>query len=250
MLFKKRILLLSALIFPFSIHGQEIRDTQDELVSWIETKKAIAEVQAEWRSQEAIILDLIQLMELEKEEILASIEMLKEGSSEAEKVRTELNSERQKLIAATESLQTVVPNLEAKTREIVERLPEPLIAELAPLVRRLPKAGESSKLGVSQRLLTVVGILNKIDKFNGGISISSDIRQVGDTTSEVRTIYFGLAGAFFTNESGDYAGVGLPSASGWEWTAKPELGEKISQLVGVYEGAREATFVTLPIEIR
>ena len=92
-----------------------------------------------------------------------------------------------------------------------------------------------------------ISILNKVDKFNSGITVTSEIRSIGDKSLEVKTMYYGLAGAYFTSESAGYAGVGIPGKDGWSWSEKPELSKEIINLIETYEGTREATFVELPV---
>ena len=239
------ILCLLASISP--IQAATIRDTQDELITWVDTKKAIAETSSEWATEKEIVLDLISLLESQKEKLSAQIESLDDGADATDKLRTELNADREKLLASNKALEAVVPNLESKTRDLIKKLPDPLVEEIAPLVRRLPDPDKQSRLSISQRLLTVVGILNKIDKFNTGITITSEIRNIGENSVEVKTLYYGLAGAYFASESSGYSGTGKPGSDGWIWTENAEISKEVVDLIQTYEGAREATFVTLPV---
>ena len=47
--------------------GTTIRDTQEELITWVDTKKVTAEAKATWESEKVIVADLISLLEQEKE---------------------------------------------------------------------------------------------------------------------------------------------------------------------------------------
>lgn len=246
----KKILLVSLLGLLPSLLSNEIRDTQDKIMAWIETQKSISETKAEWIEEKAVVEDLIALLEQKKASFTAQIETLEKDSSQTDQVRTELNAEQETLKAASDALEKVIPKLEKKTRSLLGSMPKPLLEEMDPLVRRLPEEGKPVKISASQRLLTVVGILNKIDKFNDSIAMVSEIKQVGDTSAEVTTIYFGLAGAYFANESGSYAGVGSPSPTGWTWTEKSEYAKEIATLIGSYKGTQEAVFANLPISVQ
>lgn len=237
----------TAIVALSSLQASEIRDTQDELITWVETKKAIAETETEWLAEKEIVADLIQLLEFEKEKLTANIEKLEDTSDATDTKRAELNADKEELVASTEAIETYIPALEANVKDLLAKLPEPLVAELDPLIRRLPKSGEATRLPVSQRLLTVVGILNKIDKFNTGITVDTSIRSVGDTSSEVTTLYFGLAGAFFANDSGTYAGYGTPGDDGWDWVEDDSIASGIVSLIESYKGTKEAKFVELPV---
>ena len=49
----------------------------------------------------------------------------------------------------------------------------------------------------------------------------------------------GLAGAYFVDDSGEYAGIGIPSKNGWDWPLLEGTGAKIKQLVNISEGKGE-----------
>jgi Protein of unknown function (DUF3450). len=246
----QRFVPLAAILSISTVYASEIRDTQDELITWVETKKAIAETQADWLAEKEIVSDLIQLLEIEKEKLTSSIDSLEESSDATDSKRTELNADKEKLVAATDALEEFIPDLEAKVKAILPKLPAPLVEELDPLVRRLPEPDAKTRLPVSQRLLTVVGILNKIDKFNTGITVETAIRSVGDSSAEVTTLYIGLAGAYFANDTGSYAGYGVPGAEGWEWKEDAAIADQVVALIKSYQGAKEAKFVELPVSVR
>ncbi|MEM8866932.1 MAG: DUF3450 family protein [Verrucomicrobiota bacterium] len=238
--------LLAFSTSPISLQAN-IRDTQDELVAWVETEKAIAETKGAWAAEKEVVADLIALLETEKEKLTTSIEALEDTSDATDTKRSELNADKERLVASTETLEAAVPELEALAREFVERLPSPLVEELAPLIRRLPESGAKVTLPVSQRLLTVVGILNKIDKFNSSISVVSEIKATGESSVEVTTLYIGLAGAFFADASGNYAGTGKPGTDGWVWEEDATIAKDVVALIESYQGASEAKFVELPL---
>jgi len=246
----QKLLPLVLLSVVTCVHASEIRDTQDELIAWVDAEKVISETKADWMAEKEIVTDLIKLLEVEKEKYVTNIEKLEDSSDATDQMRTELNADKERLVAATEALESYIPSLEAKVKALLMKLPKPLLEELDPLSRRLPEDATASRLPVSQRLLTVVGILNKVDKFNTGITIKSEIRSVGGSSSEVTTLYFGLAGAYFSNESGSYAGTGAPGSDGWEWTENQDKSDQILALIKSYSGAREAKFVELPVSVR
>ena len=194
-----------------------------------------------------IVADLISLLEQEKEKLTARIAKLEANTDSTDTLRTKLNADKEALLTSTKALELVVPDLEDQLRSLIVKLPEPLLEEIQPLLLRLPKPEEDTRMSISQRLLTVVGTLNKIDKFNTGITLTSEIRSIGDKSLEVKTLYYGLAGAYFASESAGYAGIGTPGEAGWEWVERPEYKKQIINLIDTYEGSREATFVELPV---
>ena len=239
--------LLYFALLTTSSEGATIRETQGDLIAWVDTKKAIFESEADWASEKIIVEDLINLLQEEKEKLTAKIEKLEATSNATDSLRTQLNADKEALLASTKKLKSVIPKLEGQVKNLFEKLPEPLLDEINPLILRLPEDSNDTRISISERLLTVVGILNKVDKFNTGITVTSEIRSIGDKSLEVKTMYYGLAGAYFASESAEYAGVGIPGKDGWSWSEKPELSKEIINLIETYEGTREATFVELPV---
>ena len=186
-----------ATITTVSSLATSIRDTQEELTTWVETKKVTAETKATWESEKIIVADLISLLEQEKEKLTSRIEMLEENTDSTDKLRTKLNADKEALLISTKALESVVPGLEDQIRSLIIKTTYPITRrDTAPLLR-LPEPEKDTRMSISQRLLTVVGTLNKIDKFNTGITLTSEIRSIGDKSLEVKTLYYGLAGAYF-----------------------------------------------------
>lgn len=229
------------------LHGDSIRDTQDALVSWVETRKTIAETEAEWSAEKEIVNDLLQLLERESEKLETAIAQLEETSDAADSRRLELNAKREKLLSISNELKEVLPALEARVRDLLGKLPDPLLAELSELIQRLPDAESEGRMPISQRLLTVVGILNKIDKFNTEITLTSEIRGIDGMNVEVKTLYFGLAGAYFASSDGKHAGVGIAGDDGWRWSGEADIAGQVVRLIETYEGNRQAAFTRLPV---
>ncbi len=239
---------LVSTLLAFPAQSQTVRDTQDKLIAWVDTRKAIAATEAEWLTEKEIVADLITLLESEKEKLEAGIEELEDSSDATDARRAELNESREKLLETTTTLADVVPKLESEVRTLIGKLPDPLVSELSQLITRLPDPDAESRLALSQRLLTVVGILNRIDKFNTAITVTTEIRSIGERNVEVKTLYFGLAGAYFASANGDYAGYGTAGDAGWDWTEDAAIAGNIVNLIKTYEGNREATFVQLPVQ--
>ena len=125
-----------------------ISDTQDDLIAWVETQKTISETKAEWASEKVIVGDLIELLKVEKEKYETSIEALDDTSDATDAKRSELNEARDRLLAANEALESVIPGLEDQVRELITKLPTPLVEELDQLIRRMPESGAETRMQV------------------------------------------------------------------------------------------------------
>ena len=60
----------------------------------------------------------------------------------------------------------------------------------------------------------------------------------------------GLASAYYVDDSGKFAGVGIPTATGWEWPVIKGVGSQIKQLVDIYEGTGEIQFIKVPAQTK
>jgi hypothetical protein len=97
----------------------------------------------------------------------------------------------------------------------------------------------------------LVGLINEVDRFNGAISVESEIRSnAAGLEVQVETLYLGLARGYFVGEEGRFAGVTVPTESGWEVTLRPELGPSIRRAIAMYRNQQPAALVGLPFEIQ
>ncbi|CAA7072348.1 DUF3450 family protein, partial [Lentimonas sp. CC11] len=101
-----------------------------------------------------------------------------------------------------------------------------------------------------ERVQNIVGILSQADKFNTTITQTSESRELDSgKVVEVRTLYWGLAMAYYVDAAGEYAGIGFPGKDGWEWPQIDGAGPQIKKLLDVYEGSEEIQFVEVPARI-
>lgn len=238
---------------PFVAHAQSrIHETQSTLTEWIDVEKNIAEKKADWTYEKEIILDTLSVLEEEKEILLERIKSAQEASSEADGKRIKLNEEKQTYIDAVAILESEITALESEAKRIYQWLPESLQTQIEPLYKRIPELDEKKRMpALSSRLQSVLGILTQADKFNSGISLNTEIKELGSgNNAQVKTMYFGLAGAYFTDDSGTYSGIGYPTAEGWKWETQEGVGPLIANSIGAYESVKEAAFIELPVSIK
>jgi hypothetical protein len=144
-----------------------------------------------------------------------------------------------------------VGTLERKTLILTETLPGPIRERVKPLSQRIPADPAATELSLSQRFQNVIGILNEVNKFNSDITVTSEVLTLSDgTTAEVKALYVGLGQAYYVAASGNAAGVGHPTESGWEWTSADHLAPEVGRAVAILENAQVPAFVPLPVEIR
>ncbi|MBL6920369.1 MAG: DUF3450 family protein [Puniceicoccaceae bacterium] len=250
---KNKILLGIGLASALTVsHAQDtIGTTRDTLDQWVETQQIISKEKSDWKLEKSILQDTQNLLNRELERLTAALEELDASATAADEERTTLAAEKETLATASAVVEAQIGALETQVKAIVKTFPEPLVDKIQPLIRRIPKDPKNTKSTLGERVQNIVGILSQADKFNGTITQTSESREVGDgRVVEVRTIYWGLGGAFFVDAAGEYAGVGIPSENGWEWPEVEGSGPKIKRLLDVYEGSEDIQFVEVPVRIK
>ncbi|MGZ0655269.1 DUF3450 family protein [Coraliomargarita sp. W4R72] len=240
-----------AVSFATGYSQNDIANTREVLNQWVETEQIISETRSGWALEKAMLQDSKKLLASELERLNAELEALDATATAVDEERTELAANQETLSEASAVVESNIGDLEAQIKTILPRLPVPLIDRIKPLVRRLPDDPNNTQLALGERVQNIVGILSQADKFNGTITQTSESREVGDgRVIEVRTLYWGLGGAFYVDTAGEYAGVGFPGESGWEWPTVDGSGGQIKRLFDVYEGAEDIQFVEVPVRIK
>lgn len=246
-----KVLALGGALAPFLLTAQnKVAETRDVLDQWVETRQIISEEKAEWKVEKSILGDTVQLLSSELERLEKALADLEASASAADEDRTKLAAEKELLNAASDVVVDNIEGLETQLKTIIHTLPEPLINKIKPLIRRLPDDPADTKLSLGERVQNIVGILSQADKFNTTLTETSESRELpGGKIVEVRTLYWGLAMAYYVDASGQYAGIGYPGADGWEWPQIDGAGADIRRLIDVYEGSEEIQFVEVPARI-
>lgn len=250
----KKINFLIAITIATSlptIADESIENTRSVLEQWVETQQIISEEKTSWRTEQAILQDTQSLLSHELDRLNSAIDDLEASASAADADRSSLTEEKESQLAAANVVKSNIGSLETKLKEIVKTLPEPLVEKIKPLIRRLPQDSNNTKLSLGERVQNIVGILSQADKFNTTITLSNESREISDgKVIQVTTLYWGLAGAYFVDNAGSYAGIGKPGSNGWEWSQVEGVGAQIKQLLDIYEGTEEIQFVDLPASVR
>lgn len=238
--------------FSALLHADEAtKDSQYKLSEWISIEKQISEDKHNWAMEKEIMADSISLMKDEISSLETRIKEFEESASTTEIKKADLNTEKESYNEISDAVKSLLAEYETNLKELFVQLPEPLLTQIKPLTSRMPEDPTETDTSASARLQNLVGILTVIDKFNSVVTKDSGIQEISDgTTAEVTKLYFGLATAYFVDGSGEYAGYGMPSETGWNWTVDNQIAESVKGLVGVYEGTKEASFITVPLTLK
>ncbi len=226
-------------------------ETRTTLEKWVETRQLISKERSDWATDKEDLQQSLNLYEKESALLAEQIAKLEATTTQADKERDRLIEENDALSAAATTIKTTVAQLEKRVLDLAKAFPPPLMERIEPLFKRIPTNPATARLSLGERMQNVIGILSEADKFNGNITVVTELKKnpEGQEVS-VKTLYLGLGAAFFVDKSGQFAGVGVPTLDGWTWTPQNDLAQKISKTIYVYENAAEAVFVGMPVAIQ
>lgn len=244
--------IVAALALAATVRGADIEKSRLAYIEWARLKSQIATEQSEWRREKTLLADTLAAANAESTALDERIKELNETSSGSEQKRAALLAQIEEAKGHAALLARESAAAEIALRQLAATLPAPLVAELQPLLQRLPADPANTSVPVAQRLQTIAVALAQIEKFNSGFTVVSEIRDLGGGRSiEVKTLYLGLGAAFFADAAGTTAGAGAPGPAGWEWkAAEGELAARIVSAIAIHECTRPPAFVALPLTLR
>jgi len=228
----------------------QVSVARTELEKWVETRRIISAERRDWELGRQVLNDRIELVQREIDALRARIGEAGNSIAEAERKRSELDTENEGFKQASSALDGAAATLESRTRELLPNLPEPLRELVHPLSQSLPENPEATALPLAKRFQNVVGILNAVNKFQRQLAVTSEVRTLRDgSRAEVTVFYLGIGHAFYASADGKAAGVGSASAAGWLWTPADEAAAEITRAIAILKNEATAAFVRLPMRI-
>lgn len=227
-----------------------VEDARASLEQWVETRGLISKERNDWAVAKEMLTNRVAVVQ-------AAIDSMRQTIAEAETQITEVDDKRAELVQEEDALkqtsaelESVVTELEGRVKALLPRLPDPLRQRVKVLSQRIPEDPESTEQSLGQRYESVVGVLNFVNKFNREITVTSEMRTLGNgSRAEVTALYLGLGQAFYVSADGKAAGVGRPTAEGWDWQPADESAEAIARAVSVWKNEVGAEFVPVPVRI-
>ena len=220
------------------------------LAKWAETQQMIAKERSDWKDGKEILQSRIDLLRGEIATAEGKLSEISNSGGGVRKDKSELNARIDTMKEVSGELGRQAGELETRLRALHDRLPDPLKEKIRPRYGRMPDNPAQSAISAAERFQNVAGILTEINKFNGEITLTSEVRTLTDgKPAEVKVVYVGLGQAYFVGAQGQ-AGVGRPSEKGWEWKNEDRIAAEVSQVVEVLQNKAKPSFVLLPVEIR
>jgi hypothetical protein len=228
----------------------DLESTRATIGKWIATQDLILRERKDWQEGKDLLLARIGALEAEISTAETKLAESESILADLRRKQSETAAIERKLDLGSGHLAEVVTALEADVRRLHSRLPAAVQQKVAPLYRRIPEDPSTDRVSIGERFQNVIGILNEIHRANADISLVTEIRALADgKPSEVKTVYLGLAQAYFLGARGE-AGVGEPAAEGWQWRAANEIAPHVSEVIEILENKGKPKFVKLPVTVR
>lgn len=230
--------------------GASIKSSRETLAKWVETQQIIAKEKKDWLQAKEILTSRISLVQAEIDTVKKTLEETRATGAEGMKKRAEATHDEAAIQEAGTAVAGWTAGLERDLKALLPRLPEPVRTKVEPLASRMPADPDHTSISSAERLQNVVGILNEVGRFNNDITLATEVRTLSDgKPSEVRTIYVGLAQAYYLSAGGE-AGVGRPSGEGWTWKKENGLAPAVTRAVEILQAKAKPAFVPLPVTIK
>ena len=233
--------------------ARSLEETRLSMNKWIETQQLLSKERKDWQQGREILAARLDVVKQEIATLEEKIAQAQTAVTAADAKRAELIAENDRLKAAGAQLAEAAGRLEAEVRRLFPKLPDPVRTRLQPLTQRMPEDPANTKVSAAERFQNVLGILNELNKANGEISVAYEVHELaGGKPTEVKTLYVGLAQAWYVSGGGE-AGIGRPPAEGgegWKWEPANAIAGAVTTAVEVLEGKQSPAFVPLPVQIR
>jgi hypothetical protein len=232
--------------------GSKFKEARTHIEKWVQTRQLIAKRNADWRVERESIGQTIGLLQRE-------IDLLKEAIDKSEQVDSESDAEKKRITLSLEDLKkankvvdAALWGMERQALALMALFPDPLKDRTSNVRSRIPLEKKDLRgRSAAERMQNVVAILNEADRFNSAITLAIEVRKDAEGKDrQVQALYLGLGHAYYADQGGSFAGVGVPGAEGWMWEVKPELGSTIRKVIDIYENERSAEFVPVPVYIK
>jgi len=218
---------------------EELRATISGIVGL--QSQASAELR-DWEARKALMADLLDVHRKEIELLAGELDISGRSAPGHDDAVAEARAEIAALRNARANLTAAVERARPRVLGLANRFPQPLAAEVQSELTSLAawQPGDEPR----EALQPLLGVLSKATQFNRRISRSLEVVD----GREVEVLYLGLARAFYADRSG-VAGIGLPSAGGWEWRSDASLNRSILRAFEILDQKRPPSRIALPLQI-
>ena len=232
--------------------GSKFEEARTHIEKWVQTRQLIARRNADWRVERESIGQTIGLLQREIDLLKGEIDKSEQVDSEADAEKKRITLSLEDLKKANKVVDAALWGMERQALALMARFPDPLKDRTSNVRSRIPLKKEDLRgRSAAERMQNVVAMLNEADRFNSAITLAIEVRKDAEGKDrQVQALYLGLGHAYYADQGGLFAGVGVPGIEGWTWTVNAELGKTIRKVIDIYENEQKAEFIPVPVNIK
>lgn len=245
---------VSAMVFSFysiTAYAQQSDNTvnqTDQLIQqWLGLSQQQSRLQNEWRQQEPILTQRIDLLRQEIKQLSTLMADNQEKGSEVEQQRAQLLALQTNMEANQQLMSTWLTQQLSKVHNIIYRLPPPLALQWQAAMDDVSLADASN----SDKLTLLLSLFTKLTDFDQRIaSFESKIFVAEQEERLVKQLYLGISRGWYISLDEEYVFEGLATDHGWQWRVNPALqAADIRNAIAMIEQRKEADFIRLPVSL-
>ena len=243
------IFTMATVVQSMVMASERLADARAAVSQWVEVEKTISRETLAWEEKKELLENMIDVAKAEISMMKDQLDEARATTDATEARRAELVKERDQNARLAASIKEFLAPFETQLRALVLRLPNPLQDKLNPFLERFPKDPADTKVGIAERMQSVIGVMAEIQRFDKVVTTGEELLTLpGGETREIYTIHFGLGASYYVTSNGTEGGVGVSSGERWEWETVPDLAVSVKRAIALAKGnSMEAGFLSLPV---
>jgi uncharacterized phage infection (PIP) family protein YhgE len=226
--------------------------------SWGQVTANLDELTAQWLALDKSTQQLKSEWQIEKQQLKLRIGLLKQENSQlSEQIKQEqhnqdeVGQQRQALLSAQTEIEQVVdtyrlafPSMLSRVQELLAALPPYLELQLADDISKLTEKSE-----LTAQYQAIANIAKQVAKAEDLIVVKQGMLTLNGTPLLTEQLYLGYRHAWFITQDNATAGIGYPSADGWQWQAVNTADHSIRQAIISAKNQVPGELLQLPVNL-
>ena len=245
----KVLLVFFTACMPLLSVGADLDDIDALTERWVAIEQQRTAIRSNWLERERIGSTQIKLLRAERQSLRTFLDDAAQSDTEIDQRRIALFSEQQQLEARDAALQLDMRIIVDELVGIQKQIPPPLQSKWE---GHLAKLGQE-KLSLSEKLSTVLVLLDETADFSKRIALHKSRMTFGDRTILVNELYLGLSHGWYISDDASAWGSGRAHETGWRWQAAPTDPEfdnsQLYETIKLVESGSARGLVSLPVSL-
>lgn len=246
-----RVGCLSLLLLIVDAVGADaLRAMESQVLRLAELQRTEWSARQDWQSQRQLLQDQLAILQKQSAVLATALAAQRQETAEIAAGNADIAGELSAQRAHLRELRLALQAQNDALLALRSRLPPDLRRQLQDAFARLERltAAEPAFAELPGILQTQLSVLTESEQYDHGIHLAKEVLpDAGELRREYDVMYFGLAVAYALSAGGDRAGMGVPTAAGWEWRWQDEWIPAVAQALAVARKEQPAQLLRLPM---